>query len=102
MIDDALDILNASNRFTQLVVFLKEKLSIHIDFYGPFTYIPIIYHSGDDISKYLHLDITPDEQWDPSNIGVNMFYVIVHGNLYTHLCIVDILSRDIFLIRGQH
>ena len=71
VVDDVPKILDVLNTSTQSVTFPKEQVHIPIEFYGPVPYLPIRYPTDEDIDSCQHLDITPNELWDPSHIGIS-------------------------------
>ena len=70
IVNDVPKILDVQNTSTQSVIFPTDNVNIPIDFHGPVPYLPIRYPSDEDMETCQHLDITPNELWDPSHIGI--------------------------------
>ena len=47
-------------------------MNIHLDiaFNGPVPYLPIQYPTDEEMVECQHIDLTPQELWDPSNITI--------------------------------
>lgn len=70
IVNDVPKIIDVQNISTQSVIFPTDNFNIPIDFHGPVPYLPIRYPTKEDMETCEHLDIPPNELWDPSHIGI--------------------------------
>ena len=71
IVNNVSKMLDALNTSTHVVTFPNKKVDIPIELYGPVPYLPIRYPTDQDIETYQHIDIIPNESWDPSYIGIS-------------------------------
>ena len=98
IIDDVPQLFDTRGTSTQSAIFPETNTSIPIDFNGPVPFLPIRSPTNEELSTCKHLELTSDEMWDPSNIGVSATSTTFQRNMNSdsyHL--VNALERQVIV-----
>ena len=98
IIDDVPKLFDMKGDSTQAATFPENNTSIPIEFHGPVPFLPIRYPTAEELSTCKHLELTSDEMWDPTNIGVSAISTTFYQNMNPDsLHLFNALERQIIV-----
>ena len=64
--DDVPKCLDPSKQSTHSIIFPDKPIHLPLQMNGPISYLPVRYPSDEEMEFCVHLDLTSDDEWDPS------------------------------------